>query len=132
MRKEARGPARRAPRNRRLIGAILGLAIGAVAMLAATGASAGSARPLTKSFWTQLQGTPKPARLGAKPQLRLDRFRSYRLDRGGLATVLRGAPLERTKAARNRPIVVTLPGPRGGFQSFALTRSDDHGPRPGP
>src|SRR5262245_11838771 len=118
-----RGSVDRRSRNRRLVGALLGVAIASVAMLAATGASAGSARPLTKGLWTQLQGKPKPVRAGAKAQLRLDSFRSFRLERSGLAKVLRNAPLERTKAASSRPIIVSLPAPRGGFQSFALTRS---------
>jgi hypothetical protein len=61
------GPRQRPQLDRRLVSLALCVAVGAAAMLAASGASAGPARPSTKGLWTQVKGTPKPQRLGAKP-----------------------------------------------------------------
>ena len=37
----------------------------------------------TKALWTQVAGTPRPARAGSSPGDRPDRFRSFRLNRAG-------------------------------------------------
>ena len=61
-----------------------------------------------------MAGTPRPARTGARPAIRPDRFRSFRLDRAGLRIAL---------ARAGSGLVVSLPAPGGGFQRFALELS---------
>ena len=61
-----------------------------------------------------MSGTPRPARTGARPAIRPDRFRSLRLDRAGLRSAL---------ARAGSGLVVSLPAPGGGFQRFTLELS---------
>ena len=111
----------------RLVRASFGLlavaAITGVALAAgASGASTHALRDVhgTKSLW---HATPAgrsvltPAtKLSVKPS-------TYTLQRAGLARVLAKAPVERTRAARTKPLVVSIPTPNGSFQRFRLEQS---------
>ncbi len=54
---------------------------------------------------------------------RTKRVRTLTLDHRALAAVMGGAPREHGRAARERPLVVSLPAPEGGFQRFAVHES---------
>jgi len=105
------------------IGIVLGLAL-AIAGSAAT-VSAESAAPKdvhnTKGFWTKA-ARPGPAR-GRTVAVHAQKFRPLTLNTTRLRSVLARAPRERTIAARNDPLVVSLPAPDGAFQLFALQQS---------
>jgi len=51
---------------------------------------------------------------------RLKRLRTLRLDPQALAAMMADAPPERSRAARERPLVLSLPAPDGGFERFAV------------
>jgi Metallo-peptidase family M12B Reprolysin-like len=55
--------------------------------------------------------------------LRPARSQARTLDRSGMAALLAHAPREFTSAARQRPLVIELPDPKGGFQRFLLVES---------
>jgi hypothetical protein len=75
----------------------------------------------TRALWTQVAGTPRPARTAARPAIRAHRYRSFRLNRPGLVGALARAPRETARAAQ--PLVLSLPAPGGGFQRFAVELS---------
>jgi hypothetical protein len=54
---------------------------------------------------------------------RFKRIRRFKLNHRGLAAAMAGAPRERSREARERPLVLSLPAPDGGFQRFALHES---------
>jgi trimeric autotransporter adhesin len=85
-----------------------------VAALAIPGQAAESPHDSSEDLW-QSQGSA-PAR-------RFRRIRRMKLDQRGLAAALAGAPRERSRDARERPLVLSLPDPDGGFQRFALHES---------
>src|SRR5262245_34167097 len=78
---------------------------------------------------------PPPRTCGAAPprrpaaltdrtaDIQAPRGRDLALNRAGMAALLKGAPTERTSAAKARPLIVSLPAPQGGFQRFALVDS---------
>lgn len=76
-----------------------------------------------KDLWQHVVGTPPPARAGAKPVVNPRRFGAYRLNRGGMAALVATAPNEHSQAARRNPLVLSLPNPRGKFESFAVQES---------
>jgi trimeric autotransporter adhesin len=51
------------------------------------------------------------------------RFRASTLDRSTLGSLMLAAPMENTAAARQNPLVLSLPHPDGSFQRFALAES---------
>jgi hypothetical protein len=73
-----------------------------------------------KELWQSVAGTPRPARAGAKPAVKPRRLGSYTLNRGGMAALLVTTPRERSAAARENPLVLSLPSPRGEFQRFVI------------
>ena len=104
-------------RRHGVLGAIIALSLlVAVSVAAPAGAAERGAQTAkqTRALWTGVAGTPRPARTGARPAIRPDRFRSFRLDRVGLRSALAGA---------GSGLVVSLPAPGGGFQRFALELS---------
>ncbi len=113
-------------------GLVLGLVF-AVAVLAATvsaqrspGESAQHLRSLadtyeTKDFWAKAS-RPQSAP-GRKVVVHARKARSFTLDTAGLKSVLARAPRENTPAARDTPLVVSLPAPDGSFDRFALQES---------
>jgi hypothetical protein len=52
-----------------------------------------------------------------------DYYRTFRLNKDALRSVLRNAPMEYTDEARNNPTIITLPMPDGSFARFSFTRS---------
>ncbi len=60
---------------------------------------------------------------GAQRAVAPQRFRASTLDRGTLGSLMLAAPLEKTAAARQNPLVLSLPHPDGSFQRFALAES---------
>ena len=78
----------------------------------------------TRFFWHQTS-LRTATKVKARPALKLSvsRVKPYSLNRSALHRVLATAPKEFTRAARLHPAVVSLPGPDGTFQRFALARS---------
>jgi reprolysin-like metallo-peptidase family M12B/putative Ig domain-containing protein len=100
---------------------VLVLAAIAVAVPASAGSSDRTRAKPSKAMWTHVAGTPRPVRAGARPLVRPHRFRSFRLNRAGLAGVLAKAPRESASAASG--LVLSLPAPGGGFQRFTVELS---------
>jgi trimeric autotransporter adhesin len=64
-----------------------------------------------------------PSARGAQRAVSPLRFRASTLDRNTLVSLMLAAPMESTTAARQNPLVLSLPHPEGGFQRFALAES---------
>jgi hypothetical protein len=95
----------------------------AAAATAKTVQSAAAAHP-TRAFWVEQKGTPTAvSATGAKLSVQPRNFRAVTLDRNGLASLARTAPLERTAAARQNPLILSLPRPDGAFERFAISDS---------
>ena len=112
--------------RRRSLSALAGLVLvfGIVAALPAGAGGASSTAKSSKSLWRSVSGTTIAAkRTVAKPEIAAKKFQAYRLDKAGIQRLLAGAPAERTKGAKTRPLVLSLPTPNGGFQRFSLVRS---------
>ena len=95
--------------------------------LAASGPAGTAENPVhpTQYLWQSVDG-PAPAGLAAptaRTAARPKRIRTLTLNRGGLEAVMAGAPLERSRAARERTLVLSLPAPSGEFQRFAVEES---------
>jgi hypothetical protein len=102
------------------------LALTAALALPARGAEGPSDDP-TQLLWQShsdpIEGPQAARGLAARaPHARM-RLRTFGLDHRGLAALLAAAPRERTRAARERPLVLALPAPDGGFQRFAVQLS---------
>ncbi len=82
---------------------------------------AGSARG--QDAWQRVKGKPAKTHDGRPAALKLDKLATWTLNKGQLARLLRSAPRESSKAAQDRPLVVDLPTPTGGFQRFELASS---------
>ena len=50
-------------------------------------------------------------------------YKTYRINKSALQTILSQAPMEFTEAARNTEIILSLPMPDGSFQRFRITES---------
>ena len=102
-------------------------AVIAVAMPAGAGSTKRALKDVhgTRAFWHQTSLRTAIERSATRPAVRLRTkgVRSFTLNRTALRKVLAKAPREFTRAARLRPVVVSLPAPNGRFQRFALTRS---------
>jgi hypothetical protein len=81
-------------------------------------------RDSSRALW-QDEGSDPPQRSvrGAQRAVRAERVRTVALDRAGIKSMLAGAARERTRAARERPLVISLPAPGGGFERFAIVES---------
>jgi hypothetical protein len=96
----------------------------ALAQAAAAAPSAAAAAHPSRAYWVDARGTPAASSArGARPALQLQRLRASTLDVRGLTALAATAPLERSAAARQSPLVISLPDPRGGYQRFAITES---------
>ena len=98
---------------------------GALAALpAAVSAGAqGAPNGAGKDLWQHVPGTPSPARAGAQPAVKARRSESYTLSRRGMSALLATAPNEHSQAARKNPLALSLPNPRGGFETFTIEES---------
>ena len=129
-----RNPNRRSsPRDRRLGSVIFGLlAMAATALPALAAAAAPAAGPemdravaQTITLWQQVGTRPSEIRTAGvrTAAVRPARGQALTLNHGGMRSLLAGAPLERTRVAAQRPLILALPAPNGEFQRFALTDS---------
>ena len=73
--------------------------------------------PAGKTFWHSA-GRSLPATVGAQPDLRLNKFRAFQLDRASFQKLLHTTDIKATR------FTVALPDPKGGFQRFELAKSD--------
>ncbi len=88
------------------------------------GAAQDAAAHPSRAFWLESRGTPAAlSARGEKAAVAATRFRAVTLDKLSLAGLLQAAPIERSTAARQNPLVVVLPDPAGGFQRFAVVDS---------
>ena len=117
------------PRNRRTAVVLIGL-LAAAAVIVALPTAAGADRHAfrdvhnTKAFWsTASLHRAAHAKLRPALQFRTAHVRSFALSGSALRKVLVKAPQYGTRAARTRPVIVSLPAPNGRFQRFALTKS---------
>src|SRR5687767_1254428 len=73
--------------------------------------------------WQRVKGKPAKTHNGRPAALKLDELTTWTLNKGQLARLLRTAPREDSRAAKERALIVHLPTPTGGFQRFELTNS---------
>jgi Metallo-peptidase family M12B Reprolysin-like len=100
------------------------------ALVPAASGRPGSARPgpaevvatASRDLWDRV-ARPPASRDGATAVVRLERFRAFTLERGGLKDALAEAPLEGTRDAAWERVMVALPAPDGGFERFVLEES---------
>jgi hypothetical protein len=115
----------------RVGGGIIALAALALVVVVAMPAGAGSTKRAlrdvhgTRGFWhqTSLRTAIERSHTRQAVRVRTKGVRAFTLNRKSLRKVLAKAPREFTRAARLRPVVVSLPAPNGRFQRFALARS---------
>ena len=120
-------PVRRSPIANGILVLALTLA-GSVAGTAAhaqtKSASAAAASHPTSAYWRSISGAlPATSAKGTQAEIRPARFRAATLDKLSMAGMVAGAPLERSSAARQAPLVIALPDPNGGFQRFTIVES---------
>ncbi|HXZ56714.1 MAG TPA: M12 family metallo-peptidase, partial [Gaiellaceae bacterium] len=114
------------PLRVRSLAAVVGLCAAGAVLTISFGAGAASGHPPlrdvhnSKAFWHRT--ALKSVRV--KPTVRLrSSVRPFALKRASLHRVLAPAPWENTRAARTRPVVISLPAPNGRFERFALYRT---------
>jgi hypothetical protein len=76
-----------------------------------------------KGLWQHVTGTPPPARQGAKPAVSPRRFGAYKLNHGGMVSLLATAPREHGRKVGKNALVLSLPSPSGDFEDFAIEDS---------
>jgi hypothetical protein len=106
-----------------------------VAMLAASlpvdaqgrpDAPPGQAAGAGKGLWQAVAGKPPAVQGGKRANIRPERFAAFRLDRGGMASLLATAPRDRGRNGRSAAassgegLIVSLPAPAGGFARFEV------------
>src|SRR5690242_20529414 len=94
----------------------------ACALVALAGASYAPVRAEAAAgpgLWHPRAGAPAAGRHGLRPEVRPRRFRALDLRTAALQDALRAAPPERAAAS----LTVVLPRPGGGFERFAIRRS---------
>src|SRR4051794_19210452 len=116
----ARGAVRDGGRRPYVAVVLLGLLALLVLAGAPTAGSKGEPGSATSKLWSSAAA---PASVAASADVSAPHGRDLALNRAGMQTLLKGAPAERTAAARQRPLVVSLPAPQGGFQRFSLVAS---------
>ena len=103
---------------------LAGLLPAAYAQTATPRSPAAAAAHPSKAFWLDIKGTPAAqSQRGRESALRLNRFRTLTLDSASMAGLMAGVPMERSQAARQTPLVVSLPDPDGGFQRFTVVEA---------
>ncbi|MFN4244089.1 MAG: reprolysin-like metallopeptidase [Tepidisphaerales bacterium] len=75
-----------------------------------------------ESFWRPMNQLPRE-RARATQVVHASAMAPFRIDLNALRRTLRNAPMEFTAAAAERPLVMTLPNPDGGFSRFAVWES---------
>lgn len=78
----------------------------------------------SRALWQDIAGTPAATSpSGTRVAIQPFRYRTATLDSASMKSLAAAAPLERSTAARQNPLVVSLPDPAGGFQRFQLVDS---------
>jgi hypothetical protein len=119
---------------RRLGSVIFGLL--AMAVIAAPAALAAAAAPATagseqeravaqtRALWQQVSKASGIRAAGIREAaIRPDRGEALTLNHSGMRLLLAGAPAERSLAAKEHPLFLSLPAPNGEFQRFTLADS---------
>jgi hypothetical protein len=77
-----------------------------------------------KELWKYVPGTPPPARAGAEPAVKPKKFKGYRLNRGGMQSLLAKAPHENNgRVKKDNSLLLSLPNPQGVFEDFMIQDS---------
>ena len=129
-----RGPeqgVRRSPVTRRWTAVALAVLVGGALVITEvptaaaprSGGPSGAPTPAeTRSLWSKQSGKPSNTHEGHRSYLHPKRFASFTLNQRGMAQTLTSAPRESARLAR-KPLVISLPGPNGRFQRFAVQES---------
>ncbi len=93
----------------------------ALAAAAAPAARDAAAAHPSRALWTDMKGAPpEVSARGGRAALKLQRSRAALLDRASLGALAATAPAEGSDAARQSPLIISLPHPDGGFQRFSI------------
>jgi hypothetical protein len=76
-----------------------------------------------KNLWQHVTGTPPPDRKGAKPAVNPRHYGAYKLNRGGMVSLLATAPREHGRKVGKNALVLSLPSPSGEFEDFTIEES---------
>jgi hypothetical protein len=76
-----------------------------------------------RGLWQRVPGTPPPGRAGAQAAVNPRSFGAYRLNHGGMVALLHTAPNEHSRVGRQDGLLLALPNPNGGFETFAIQES---------
>jgi hypothetical protein len=104
---------------------VMALVVAAVAAVAPAQAAKDVAqgKGTGKNLWQPVQGMSLLGPSGAQETVKSRALDTYKLQRGGMAVLLATAPSEQGTAARQNPLVLSLPNPRGGFEDFTIVES---------
>jgi trimeric autotransporter adhesin len=90
----------------------------------AQGSDANANADRSARAWQQLTTQPPAATSdGHQRAVHPRKFRAFSFNRGEVKSMVASAPGERTRAAREGRMVISLPAPGGGFQRFAVWES---------
>ncbi len=111
---------------------LLALATSVASVEAQAATDANPAPQATGAFWQDVSATSAQTKtaaatrigpVGAAGAIAPRRFRAATLDRSGMSQLTATAPLERSAAAANAQLTISLPHPDGGYQRFAIVAS---------
>ena len=105
-----------------VVGSLRSAFVVAVGSLATFASGPEQARFSEDGLWQILDAVPQRA-ARAEPWVQPDRFKAVALDHDRLNLMLPAAPMEFTAAARQSPLIFTLPMPDGTFARFAVEES---------
>lgn len=114
-------------------GALLAVSVALLGGAASVATQAAPRTPETESaaaghpssaFWREIKSTPAAlSAAGNRSAIQPRQFRAMTLDRLSMRGLTTFAPHERSSAARQAPLIISLPHPNGGFQRFAIVES---------
>ena len=127
----ARAQGRPQPRGAAILRGLVVLSLGlsSVAVLHTAHAQQAAARTSaelhpSRALWQDIGGTPAATSpSGTRVAIQPFRYRAVALDSASMKSLAGSAPQERSAAARQNPLVVSLPDPAGGFKRFQLVDS---------
>src|SRR5215203_759284 len=86
--------------------------------------AAAAGNGLGQELWRHVPGTPPPARPGTAQAVKPQNFKGYRLNRGGMQSLLARAPHENNgRPNRDNSLILSLPNPKGVFEDFMIQDS---------
>lgn len=78
----------------------------------------------SRAFWQDIQAAPAArSPQGTEVAIRPFKYRAVTLNRASMVGLTAAAPQEDSPAARQNPLVLSLPDPAGGFQRFRLVEA---------